>query len=172
MAVKVGNLDIQFDKDFDSVKANQLVQSLQQAISAINTLVMQTSATPVTPVTVPKHELADQSGTGPSHVVAGLEAGQVVVAQSATQAHFAFLEFGQLAQTDAGTFASPPNGSIIALINGYWSAVANSLGLANPGTDALVMWDVTANAGLGGLVWSLPGLGIKLMAGSVAVDTH
>lgn len=170
MGVKVGSLDIQFGPAWDSVKANQLVQSLQQVINAVNQ-VANATATPPTPG-VAVHELADQSGLGPDHTVAGLAAGQALVATAAAAAHFAFLKFGQLAQTDANTFAAPQQGDIIAFINGYWSAVSNSesLGLVNPGTDAVVMWDTTANAGAGGLAWCLPGLGVVITAGRLAVD--
>lgn len=168
--VKVGSLDIQFDKDFDQAKANQLVQSLQQVIAAVNRVANAVVAPPAPGVAV--HVLADQSGLGADHTVAGLEAGQVLVATAAARAHFAFLEFAQLARVDANTFAAPSQGDVIAFINGYWSAVSNSesLGLVNPGTDALVMWDTTANAGAGGLAWSLPGLGVLLTAGRIAVD--
>src|ERR1700731_4138816 len=95
--IKVGQVDIQFGPEFDREKANQLVQSLQKAISAINTLAG-VAAAPPTPG-VPVHELASQQGLGADHTVAGLLAGQVLVAQSATQAHFAQLTFGELAQT-------------------------------------------------------------------------
>lgn len=168
--IKVGSVDIQFGDTYDKVKLNRLVESLTQTIGAVNQLALQASATPSTPTTVPKHELADQFGTGPSHTVAGLVAGQVVVAESAVSAHFAALEFGQIAQTDAGTFESPAQGSVIAFVNGYWSAVPNALGLADPGSDAVVMWDTTVGAGAGGLAWGLPGTGIKLMSGTIAVD--
>ncbi len=167
--VKVGSLDIQFGPDFDQAKANQLVQSLQQVIAAVRLL----AAPSTTPVPgIPIHVLATQGGLGADHTVAGLEEGQVLVATSAIAAHFAKLKFGQMAGTDEGTFADPPNGSVIAFVNGYWTAAANSLGLLDPGTDALVMWDTTANGGLGGVAWSLPMTGIKLTAGGISVDTH
>lgn len=167
--IKVGSLDIQFGPQFDPVKANQVVQSLQQVISAVRTLGNEiTGGGGTTPVFV--HELANQSGLGVDHTVAGLQANQVLVAQSATTAHFAFLDFGQMARTDAGTFLAPANGSVIAFINGYWTAIPNSLGLANPGADALVMWDPLANAGAGGLEWALQGVGISLVSGTLSVD--
>jgi hypothetical protein len=169
--IKVGNLDIQFGADFDQAKANQLVQSLQQVIGAVRTISKQVStAAPSTGVA--QHELADQSGLGPDHTVAGLEPGQVLVAQSDKAAHFAFLSFAQLAGVDPNSFAKAVNGDVIALVNGFWSAItlAAALGLNNPGTDAVIMWDEAANGGAGGLSWALPGTGIKITSGSIAVD--
>jgi hypothetical protein len=170
-SLKIGNIDIQFGPDWDSVKANQLVQSLQQVISAVRTLSNASGAAPSTPV-IAKHELADDSGLGIDHTVEGLEAGQVLVAQSATEAHFDFLKFAQLAGTDPNSFAEAVNGDVIALVNGFWSAItlASALGLSNPGTDALIMWDEAANGGAGGLSWALPGTGIKITSGRIAVD--
>lgn len=119
--VKVGNLDIQFDQQFDRVKANQLVQALQQVIGAINTLAKQAS-TPLPPITtVPKHELADNEGLGSSHTTSGLVAGEVLRAVSDSQAAFARLKFGDLAQSDIGE--NPTNLQIIQFLNGYWTAV-------------------------------------------------
>lgn len=166
--VKVGSLDIQFGSSYDQAKANQLVQSLEQIGRAVNALANQAVAP--TPPTVAVHELADQTGLGIDHTVAGLQAGQVLVAESSITAHFGFLTFGQLAQTDPGSFAAAVNGDIIAFVNGYWSAVPNTLGLVNPGADAVLFWDVTANAGVGGLTWALPGTGIKFSPGSISVD--
>lgn len=167
---KVGSLDLQFSKDWDSVKANQLVQSLQQVIATVN-LFATSSSTPAA-TGVAKHVLATQAALGADHTVAGLEAGQVLVATAAAAAHFAFLKFGEMAGVDSGTFEAPANGDVISFINGYWSAVSSSgiLGLADPGSDAIVMWDTSANAGAGGLVWSFAGLGIKITAGRLAVD--
>jgi hypothetical protein len=169
---KVGNLDIQFGDAWDKVKGNQLVQSLQQVIGAVNLLANQTSST--TPVGVAVHELADQTGLGPDHTVAGLQAGQVLIAESPTTAHFGFLTFAQIADTDPGTFAAPVNGDVITFVNGYWSAepLATGLGLSNPGNDALIMWDPLANGGAGGLRWAIAGNGITLMSGSIAVNDH
>lgn len=167
--VKVGSLDIQFGPEWDAVKANQLVQSLQQVIGALRTLVNQASAA-APAVGVAVHDLASQVGLGADHTVAGLEANQVLIATGPTSAHFARLAFGQIAGTDSGTFLAPANGEIIAFVNGFWSAIPNTLGLSNPGADALIMWDQAANGGLGGLVWALPGHAIKLTSGSIAVD--
>lgn len=171
--LKVGSLDIQFGPGFDSVKANQLVQSLQQTISAVNTLAHDFSSLPTLPAGVAKHELADETGLGPVHTVAGLQAGQVLVATSPTAAHFAALAFGQIAQTDPNTFAAAVNGEVIQFVNGYWSAVPPlaGLGLANPGSDSLVMWDTLANAGAGGLTWIEAGPGIHLASGSISATT-
>jgi hypothetical protein len=169
---KVGSLDIQFGQAYDMAKANQLVQSLQQVIGAVNTLSNQT--TPDTPTTVAEHVLATESGLGPSHEVSGLQANQVLIATSPTSAEFAFLAFSQLAGVDPGTFEAAENGDVIMYVDGYWSAVpsTNGLGLANPGADAIPMWDTAAHGGTGGLVWALPGTGISLMSGSISVDAH
>ena len=166
---KVGSLDIQFGPEFDKDKANQLVQSLQKVISALNALVLSQSQ-PAPAAGVAKHELADTTGLGPAHTVSGLSAGEVIVATSPASAHFDFLEFGQLKHADAGTFAAPVNGDVIAFINGYWSAVPNTFGLANPGIDAVILWDVTANGGAGGLTWALPGSAIAYSPGRIGVD--
>jgi hypothetical protein len=170
MGVKIGAIDVQFGPAWDPVKANQLVQSLQQVISAVRTMSnAASSATPAAPG-VAVHELADQSGLGVDHTVEGLEAGQVLIAEAADAAHFAYLTFAQMAQVNPASFASAVNGDVIQLVGGYWSAVANTLGLADPGADAIIMWDQKANGGAGGLTWALPGLGIKITSGSIAVD--
>ena len=169
MATKVGALDIQFGQAYDMAKANQLVQSLQQTIAAVNALATQIATSP-TPTTVPVHELAGESGLGPSHQVAGLTPGQVLVATSATTAEFAALSFGQLAGADAATFLAPAQGSIITLVNGYWTAASGSesaLGLSPPGSDALLMW----NNAIPGFAWAMGGPGIKVSAGEVSVLT-
>lgn len=167
---KVGTLDLQFSGNWDPIKANQVVQSLQQVISAVNQLA-NAAVTPTQPG-VPIHVLATQAGLGVDHTVSGLEPGQVLVAQTATSAHFAFLEFGQMAGVDSGTFVAPSNGDVISFLDGYWSAVplTDGLGLANPGVEALLMYEPTANAGAGGLTWSLPGTGITLMPGQISVN--
>jgi hypothetical protein len=166
---QVSNIDIQFSKDWDPVKANQLVQSLQQLASAIRTLVNTSSAAAPAAGAVAKHELANQSGLGPDHTVAGLSADEVLIATAANAAHFAKLSLGQLAGTDAGTFAAPTNGEIVAFINGYWSALPfmSALGVSPPGADAVLMWDDTLNHGAGGFSWALPGTGIELVSGTI-----
>lgn len=169
---KVGSLDIQFNKDWDANKGNQLVQSLQQVIAAVNLLANQTASPPSPGVA--KHVLATQSGLGVDHTVAGLEQNQVLIAQGDTTAHFDFLHFGEIYGTDSGTFSAPADGDVIAFVSGYWSAVplAGALGLADPGTDAVIMWDTTADADAGGLAWALPGLGITMSSGAIAVNDH
>jgi hypothetical protein len=168
--VKVGNVDIQFGKDYDQAKANQLVQTLQQVVGAVNSLANQ-AATP-TPPAPASQVLATQEGLGKYLTVAGLAAGQVLVAESPTTAHFGFLTFGELAQVDAGSFAAPANGDVISFIDGYWTANPSSFGLGDPGSDALIMWDSTADGGAGGLTWVVGGNGIALATGNVAVNDH
>lgn len=167
---KVGSLDVQFSKDWDSVKGNQVVQSLQQVISTVNLLA--NAATTPTPPGIPLHVLATQAGLGVDHEVSGLEAGQVLMAIAANEAAFRFLSFGQIAGTDSGTFVAPSNGDVISFVDGYWSAIPASegLGLANPGIEALLMYEPTANAGAGGLVWAIPGSGITMAPGQVSVN--
>ena len=175
MAIKVGALDIQFGREFDQTKANLLVQSLQQVISAIRTL-SAASSTPLPPgpPSVAQHELADETGLGPYHTVSGLQAGQTLVATSPTSAYFDFLEFGELANTDPGSFNSPAEGDIIAFQGGLWSAVTainGLIGLVDPGGDALIMWDPLANGGTGGLTWATAGPGITLTSGSISATS-
>lgn len=171
LAVKVGNVDIQFDKTFDQNKANQLVQSLQQVIAAVNKNAQAIQSTANTPVTPTTYLLATAEGLGPYMTVAGLQAGEVLVAQGAEQAAFALLQFAQLAGVDPGTFDNPSNGSVIAFVDGYWSASPNAFGLPNPGTDALIFWDAEANDGAGALAWVVPGTGILISNSILSVDT-
>lgn len=162
---KVGSLDIQFGKDFDQAKANQLVQSLQQTIAAVNFIANATTTPPTPGVAV--HELANQSALGPDHTVKGLAAGQVLVATSPTSAHFAALKFSQMAGVDPASFANAVNGDVIALVGGFWSAVPNTIGgLTDPGANAIAMWNEAAHS----LAWALPGVGIKILSGQLAVD--
>lgn len=169
--VKVGNLDIQFSAGFDQAKANQLVQTLQQVIAAVNNnaqAIQQGSTTPVTPTV---YLLATDEGLGPYITVEALQSGQVLVATGAQTAAFGFLEFAQMAGVDAATFAEPTQGSVIAFIDGYWTAASNALGVPNPGATALLFWDETLNAGAGGLAWVIPGTGIQIGAGTISVNT-
>lgn len=172
VSTKVGNIDIQFGKDYDQAKANQLVQSLQQTIAAVNTLANQV-ATPAGPSdTVAKHVLATQESLGADHTTEGLAANQILIATSATEAHFGFLSFAQLEGVDPNSFAAPENGYVIAFVNGYWSAVSNAqgLGLSDPGADSLIMWDTSADSGNGALAWAMAGNGIVITSGQIAVD--
>lgn len=167
--IKIGNLDIQFGQQWDQVKANQLVQSLQQVIGAVRTLSNLQNVTPPPPA-IAVHELADDAGLGPFHTVQGLEANQVLVATAENAAHFDLLHFGQLFGTDPATFDAPTQGDIISYRNGFWSAItlAAALGLADPGTDAIIMWDPLANGGAGGLAWALAGAGISISSGQIS----
>lgn len=172
VSTKVGNIDIQFGKDYDQTKANQLVQSLQQTIAAVNTLANQI-ATPASPSdSVAPHVLATQAGLGEDQTTEGLEANQVLIATSPTEAHFAFLTFGQLGGADPNSFAAAENGDVIAFVNGYWSAVSNAqgLGLSDPGANSLIMWDTSADSGNGALAWAMAGNGIVISSGKIAVD--
>lgn len=168
--IKIGNIDIQFQKDWDSVKANQLVQSLQQVISAVRTLSNATGGAPPAPG-VAVHELADDAGLGHFHTVEGLSPGQVLIATAENAAHFDFLRFEQIFKTDPPSFESPSEGDVITYHDGFWSAIpSTAFTLTDPGADAIVMWDVTADGGAGGLAWMFGGVGIKITAGRIAVD--
>lgn len=166
--IKIGNLDIQFGKDWDQAKGNQLVQSLQQVIQAVRTLSNASTAPPTPGVAV--HELADDAGLGVDHTVEGLSAGQVLVATAENAAHFDFLHFEQIFKTDPVSFAAATEGEVITYHNGFWTALpTTAFSLTDPGTDAIAMWDTTVG-GTGGLAWMLGGTGIKLTSGRIAVD--
>jgi hypothetical protein len=171
---KVGSLDIQFGPNWDMAKGNQLVQSLQQTISAVNSATTAIAALQASSgkggVTAPIL-LATTTQLGPNMSVSGLTAGQVLIATGATTAAFGSLEFGQLAGVDEGSFADPAEGDVIAFHDGFWTAMADpssGLGLADPGQNALVMWNETGKA----FAWAIPaaGGGIKLMAGAISVN--
>lgn len=166
--IKIGNLDIQFGKDWDQAKGNQLVQSLQQVISAVRTLSNATTAPPTPGVAV--HELADDAGLGVDHTVEGLVPNQVLIATAENAAHFDFLHFEQIFKTDPVSFATPTEGDVITFHDGFWTAVpTTAFSLTDPGTDAIAMWDTTVG-GTGGLAWMLSGTGIKITSGRIAVD--
>ena len=173
--VKVGSVDIQFGKDFDQYKANQLVQELQKVISAVNNLALQTGNNTTAIATPTPQVLATQVGLGPYLTVSGLIAGQVLIAQGPTTAHFGTYQvsFGNIAGTDAATFTNPNEGEVIAFHNGYWSAVPalTPLGLQAPNSDVVLMWDPTKNAGAGGLSWAAAGTGIVIAPGSISAPT-
>jgi len=171
--VRIAGLDIQFQPTWDPTKANKLKESLDQILSQQANQIQQLKVLVATPATsVPVHELADTGGLGLDHTVAGLSAGQVLKATGATTAKFDFLKLAELAGVDANTLATAVNGDAFVYVNGYWSAVplATGLGLANPGGDALVMWDASAVGGAGALEWAIQGAGIKITAGRIAVD--
>lgn len=170
MNIKIGNIDIQFGPNWDSVKANQLVQSLQQVIGAVRTLANAQSSTTDNP-TIAVHELAGEAGLGIYHTVHGLEVGQVLIATAADSAHFGFLRFEQIFDTDPTTFAAPAQGDVITFHDGFWSALpSTAFTLTDPGIDAIAMWDMSADGGAGGLAWALGGVGIKITSGRIAVD--
>jgi hypothetical protein len=169
---KLGQIDLQFDATYDSVKLNRLVDELRQTEQALNTLI--TTVADLTPSggggTVAKHELAGTDGIGAVHTVNGLTKGDTLIAISSTNVAFGKLKFDYLEQVDPAGFEAPEEGFVISFNNGYWSAIPNNGGidLADPGTNAVLMWNEDA----GNYAWALPGVGIALQPGQIAVDDH
>src|ERR1700677_2806753 len=164
---RIGNVNIQFTPVWDSVKANQLVIALQQAISAVNTQQSEIAALQAQDTaSVAKHVLATETGLGPSHTVSGLEAGQVLIATSSSAADFGFLSFGQLAQTDPGTFAAAANGDVIQFVNGYWSAAPlEPFSVSPPSVNALLSWNEAAAA----YAWAVPDASLNFTGSTLSV---
>jgi hypothetical protein len=166
---RVGSLDIQFGPVWEQAKANQLVQSVQQVISAVNTLTNQVANLAAGgagsgPVTVPPHGLVSKS-----HTVSGLSAGAVLIATGSDSFAFGVLRIDQLAQTDDTTLANPLEGDVLTFHDGFWSAEPGGmLGLSDPGANALVMWNEADKD----FAWAIPvaGAGISLMPGQIAVN--
>jgi hypothetical protein len=166
---RVGSLDIQFGPVWEQAKANQLVQSVQQVISAVNTLTNQVAnlaagGSGSGPVTVPPHGLVSKS-----HTVSGLSAGAVLMATGSDSFAFGVLRIDQLAQTDETTLADPLEGDVLTFHDGFWSAEPGGmLGLSDPGSNALVMWNEAAKD----FAWAIPvaGAGISLIPGQIAVN--
>jgi hypothetical protein len=171
---RVGSLDIQFQQNWDMTKGNQLVQSVQQTISAVNnaaTAIAAIQEAGAGGTVTTKIVLATTVGLGPQMSVSGLTAGQVLIATAPNNAAFAQLQFGQIAKTDPVSFATAVEGDVIMLHNGFWVAMPNpsaGLGLSDPGANAMVMWNEAGHA----FVWAIPAAGgaIKLTAGAIAVD--
>lgn len=167
---RIPQLDVQFAQGspYDPVKLQRMVQALTTVISQINTQNAQIAAIAAEETSgVAKHVFATESGLGPEHTVTGLIPGNVVIASSETTAEFAALKFSQLAQVDPNTFADPVQGDVITFIDGYWSAAAqNPLDLANPGQNALVMWNEAAD----NYAWAVPDNSLTLAAGTLSVN--
>jgi hypothetical protein len=173
---RVGSLDIQFQQNWEMAKGNQLVQSLQQTISAVNQAnvaiaELQMAGGKGGNVTAPVL-IATTGGLGPQVSVGpGLLAGQVLIAVSDNNAAFGQLQFGEIAQTNPASFAAPVEGDVIMFHTGFWTAMPDpnaGLGLSDPGQNALVMWNEAGHA----FAWAIPaaGGGIKLSGGAIAVD--
>lgn len=166
---RIGSVDIQFTPDWDSVKANQLVQSLQTVIQQVNrnTVAISTLAAAGGGSTVAVHELADSHGLGVDHTVVGLAAGEVLVATGPTTAHFALLNIAQLGGVDPGSIEGATQGEVLTFHNGYWSALpSNPLNLTDPGNNALVMFVEATHS----YAWCLPDGSLTLVAGALAVN--
>lgn len=174
---RIGSLDIQFQQQWDMVKANQLVQSVQQTIAAVNNNNVAIAALQAggggggTTVTVPI-VLATTTGLGPQVAVGpGLSVGQVLLAVATDGAAFARLPFGQMADTDEASFDAPAEGDVIMYHTGFWTAMPDpntGLGLSDPGQNAIVMWNEAGHA----FAWAIPVAGgaINLTGGAIAVD--
>lgn len=169
---RVGALDIQFGANYEQPKLNQLVQSTQQVISAVNsawnaiTALQAAGGSGGGPVTVPVHGLVSNR-----HTVSGLQAGQVLLATAPTAFGFDFLKLEQLARTDAASIAGATDGEVLTFHDGFWSAEpVATFGLGDPGANALVMWNEAAAA----FAWAIPaaGAGISLIPGQIAVNDH
>lgn len=169
----LGQIDIQFGREFDWIKANQLVQEIQHTESVVNQLITEVASLTAEAGggTVAPHVLATIEGLGAEHTVSGLTAGTVLIAVAGDNAAFGRLSFGELARVDPATFDEPVEGDIISFHNGYWSAIPNDggLGIGNPGADALLMWD--QDRLIPGFAWALGGVGISITPGSIAVVT-
>jgi hypothetical protein len=165
---RIGNLDIQFQPVWDPIKANQLVQSLQQVIANVNTQNAAIAAIAAAESAgVAPHVFASETGLGPEHTVSGLVPGNVVVATSETTAEFAALQFGQIAQVDSNTFLEPAQGDVITFIDGYWSAApSNPLNLSDPGQNALVAWSESTSS----YAWAIPDDSLIFAGGTLSVN--
>lgn len=172
---RVGNLDIQFQQNWEAAKGNQLVQSLQQTISAVNrasTAIAALQAASGSGGLSAPVQIADASALGPQVSVGpGLAAGQVLRASGDKSANFARLAFEDIADVDEASFAAATDGDVIMFHTGFWTAMPDpntGLGLGDPGQNALVMWNEAAAA----FAWAIPsaGGGIKLVAGAISVD--
>ena len=173
-AVKVGSLDIQFGDEFDKVKANQLVQTLQQVIAAVNKVAQQGTATATTVANpTPTQFAAGGNTVNPQFTFEGLTEGTVLTATGADSAAFEAISLGfqGLAGVDPATFADPVANDVIAFENGYWSAVPlfTPLGLTAPNAEVVLMWDPTKNSGAGGFSWATAGTGITIAPGQISV---
>ena len=174
MAIKSpGSLwsDLQFGPTYDQQKANRLIETLRSSSQTIAQLVAAVNALEASSGgTVPKHELAGETGLGPSHTVSGLVAGQVLIALGEAAAEFAKLKFSNLDQVDEASFEAPANLDVIQYVDGFWVAqpIQGGISIPPPGVDALLMYDVAAEA----YRWAMPDPSIDVTAGAVAVNPH
>lgn len=118
MATKISIQDYQFNSEKTDEKLRRLMDDLRRIVRSYNDLVDEFTTLKNTPHTdVSPHELAGTDGIGASHTVSGLTAGQVLIADSATDAVFRKLRFTDIDQTD---FGSPTNGDVIKYLDGYY----------------------------------------------------
>jgi hypothetical protein len=170
---RIGNVDIQFTANWDEIKANQLVQTLQQVVARVNasTTAIAALQNGSADTSVAPHTLATTSGNGPVHTVSGLTAGQVLIATSATSVEFRPLTFSDLTPTDGGSIEAAANGDVMTFVDGYWSAAPPSssvgIGLSSPGAFALLEW----NNALKAYAWALPDSTLNVSGGAVGVVT-
>lgn len=166
---RVGNVDIQFGQAYDMVKANQLVQSLQQVVSQVNANAQAIATVQATPAatTVPQHELAGTGGIGNVHTVAGLTAGQVLIAESPNNVVFRAINLLDLSDMDVPSLQGVTEGDVLTYQSGYWCAAAPSpFGLTNPGASAIVAWNQDEQA----YGWAQPDDTLSLRPGAIGVN--
>lgn len=106
--------------DANSSSLRRLAQDLQVVERALNQLISIENTAVDPSNTVPPHVLATTTGLQSDHTVAGLTAGQVLKAISATNAAFKNLTFGELEGSDVTD--DPENGDYIQFVDGFWVA--------------------------------------------------
>lgn len=119
---KVSLTTVQFNSnDIPSILASlrRFVQDMLSAEKALNALIGVVATPSAENETLP-HVLATTAGLDADHTVSGLTAGQVLRAISATDAAFAKLGLGDLAQFDIN---DPAQNQLIQFIDGYWTNV-------------------------------------------------
>lgn len=118
MISKVEALDLQFTGSTDTEqKLRRLMDSLRKTQRALNSLIDSVSTlSSVDPAAISDHVLASTSGLGAHHTVAGLTAGQVLIASSPNNAKFRAFQLTDIVGTDLG---SPANLDIIQYLDGY-----------------------------------------------------
>lgn len=124
-------LSLQFNPGEDSTpKLRRMVDEINRLyrdISALSKELDELQAAASTPVEVQKHDLL-----GVKHALPpGLVAGQVLKALSADAVAFSKLSFGEMSQTDAGTFGSVQNGYVLTFFDGYYSMKPNAAEIAD-----------------------------------------
>jgi hypothetical protein len=139
--------DIQFNgSDATSAKLRRLVEALQTAQAAINTL-SNTVATLNGVAEQQQQLLATVTGLGPDFYVKGLTPGQVLQAISATNAAFQKLNLSQLGDVSV---PDPLDGQILTRFHNQWISANPQIGAptkaVNIGTGEAVYAGIESNA--------------------------